>query len=363
MSKVFAEVAPIRERIGGLDSLRFVCAVIVMLGHYRLPTIPALKNADHGILLAMRGLIDCLFNGPAAVIVFFVISGFCIHFPFSGEGANKFEVRKFYIRRLTRICLPVLAVIPLYLSIGVSVNLGDSGVLWSILCEIIYYLLYPIIIPVARRYGFHALIVTAFVVAAGISVSELKLLRDTYNAYVAFGAMTWIIGLPCWLLGCKLAETLHNVETPGNIGMLAWRAAITGISILLRITKFHVTSEFASNVFTLNAFSILVYFWLQREIAFSRSHLPSKLLESCGKWSYSLYLIHPISHNLIEVSGGRSQDGSFIFWCAEISLSLALAFVFYLVIERPAHQLALRLSSSRRTPFVVERSPESSVAL
>jgi peptidoglycan/LPS O-acetylase OafA/YrhL len=34
------DAVPERERIGGLDSSRFVCAAIVILGHYGLPTIP-----------------------------------------------------------------------------------------------------------------------------------------------------------------------------------------------------------------------------------------------------------------------------------------------------------------------------------
>ena len=69
------------QRIVGLDSIRFVCAFIVLVDHLGLT-----PDRIHGQSLrlldrVLSGTYNSLFNGPETVIVFFVIIGFCIHFP------------------------------------------------------------------------------------------------------------------------------------------------------------------------------------------------------------------------------------------------------------------------------------------
>lgn len=65
--------------IHGLDAIRFVCAFWVYMGHYGAPPLPASidKSTTWGLLAT--GIYNNLTPGPAAVIVFFVISGFCIN--------------------------------------------------------------------------------------------------------------------------------------------------------------------------------------------------------------------------------------------------------------------------------------------
>ena len=91
--------------------------------------------------------------GTPAVIVFFVISGFCIHLPYRGDG--KMQVGRYYLRRYTRILIPVAAAVGIYRSVGQQfVFWGEHSILWqsplwSLLCEEIYYALYPLL----RRCG------------------------------------------------------------------------------------------------------------------------------------------------------------------------------------------------------------------
>jgi peptidoglycan/LPS O-acetylase OafA/YrhL len=60
------------ERVKGLDQLRFIMAVIVLIGHGALPIF---ENT------IMRGIAGNAFVGVAAVMVFFMLSGFVIHYP------------------------------------------------------------------------------------------------------------------------------------------------------------------------------------------------------------------------------------------------------------------------------------------
>src|SRR5258707_13559034 len=68
------------RRVEGLDSIRFVCAFLVVVFHYGLVPREALGMGTFDFLIGAA--LRSLFNGPAAVIIFFVISRFCIHFPF-----------------------------------------------------------------------------------------------------------------------------------------------------------------------------------------------------------------------------------------------------------------------------------------
>jgi hypothetical protein len=60
-------------RVLPISSLRFVLAMWVVLSHFGIPILQDHKQMD--ILGAFRALVNTAFNGPAAVIVFFVVSG------------------------------------------------------------------------------------------------------------------------------------------------------------------------------------------------------------------------------------------------------------------------------------------------
>ncbi|WP_394793241.1 acyltransferase family protein [Armatimonas sp.] len=63
-------------RLYGLDSLRFILALWVVFFHIGISPIFPKTKIPH-ILTTTYYL---AFNGQAAVIIFFIISGLCIHF-------------------------------------------------------------------------------------------------------------------------------------------------------------------------------------------------------------------------------------------------------------------------------------------
>jgi len=60
-----------------------------------------------------------LWNAPAAVIVFFVISGLCIHLPFA-RSLESPHLGAFYSRRLLRLLIPIAVTIPLNRACGLT---------------------------------------------------------------------------------------------------------------------------------------------------------------------------------------------------------------------------------------------------
>ena len=141
-----------------IDALRFILAFWVVMGH-SVGMFPIFAGADESNRVAhlLSHFWSTVVWGTPAVIVFFVISGFCIHLPF--QNVNKLPVLRFYGRRYIRILIPVAASLVIYRFLvgpfqifGLHSILWDS-VLWSVLCEEIYYFLYPVVLETRKRYG------------------------------------------------------------------------------------------------------------------------------------------------------------------------------------------------------------------
>lgn len=333
-------------KISGLDTIRFIAASFVVLGHFGPPLPEWLGPDSVGFMRIVRGVVGCLFNGPAAVIVFFVVSGFCIHYP--QTGGKRLEVPSYLVRRLIRIGLPALVALIWSFLVGVKLEEPYFGVFWSILCEIIYYLAYPSLLPISRRVGWGVMVVASMLVCIVLWWANADAMLDAQGAYTSFGYLTWVNGLPCWLLGCWVAQSpLTSVSVQA-----VWlaRTAVFVISVLLRISKFHVHSILASGSITLNVFAFLVAIWLRYEVCHQKQQPTSSQLEAMGQWSYSIYLVHPIVPPMLDMLFTWSTLREFGPWLLIVTSSFVLSYVFYRLVERPAHLLAQRLGRRRGVP-------------
>lgn len=337
---------PQPDRIRGLDAIRFLCALTVLLGHYGPPLPEMLGEHATGLAKVARGVVSCLFNGPAAVIVFFVISGFCIHFP--QRSSLRVDAPSYFCRRLVRIGFPALLAVLLSVQMGEIPQPPYFSIFWSIICEVIYYLLYPMLLSLRRSFGWPVIITVASLMSVGLWVTHVPEMREAQQSYLAFGHLTWLNGLPCWLLGCWLAENHTKPPVVSKAPIWCWRFGIIGLSVALRIAKFHVPSLLASNCITLNLFAFVVCFWLRAEIDHHRTHAPSPLLEWCGRWSYSLYLTHALAPIWVGMLLAVSSASKVVLWSSWIATSLLFAWLFYLLVEAPSQKLAKTLAARLR---------------
>lgn len=352
------EASP-KERVAGLDSLRFVCALLVVLGHgVHPPLMAGADPASHKLVWLLNGLVNNLYNGPAAVIVFFVLSGFCIHWPYRDGRALK--VSEFLGRRLLRICLPLFVAVGGSVALGVRLLDFNDSILWSLFAEIIYYALYPVLLPLGRRYGFTKLVGAGYVLAAGVVLTQ----PNEWGNYATYGLkLNWALGIPCWLLGCWLADRMRTgaatLPEPSARRMWLWRLGMYGMTVVLSGLRFHSPLKYQ---YTLDFFALLVVAYLAREISASQRQPPAQWLERAGAWSYSLYLTHPLAlsvYALLHVP----DLGYFFSWAVRLSSVLVQAYIFYRLVERPAHLLARRIGGAALQPRLAgaaQLAPESS---
>lgn len=324
------------KRILPISSLRFILALWVFLSHFRYPIL--VNPQSNPILWAMRALWNNFFDGPAAVIVFFVISGFCIHFP-NRRGFEMPSWTAYYLRRYIRILVPMGVAIALAFPLKLKLGIFSDSILWSLLCEEVYYFIYPVLLRLRDRLGWRALLVLVSV------ISLLTILTNPgAKVYPAYGPwLNWALGLPCWLLGVHMAERLelfqgHPVSTNQ---IWVWRAGVWAASVIAAVLTFHTPIGLP---WTLNLFAVFAAFWLRREIAYYHDMTRIPLLEKLGDASYSVYLTHIHGAAFIErVSDFRSLPAAG-FWWLIAGLTLLFSTAFYWCVERPSHQFARRFS-------------------
>jgi peptidoglycan/LPS O-acetylase OafA/YrhL len=338
-----------------LDALRFVLAFWVAMGHYQM--IPLFGEPNRGVgfwHLLSRSWNTVVFGTPA-VIVFFVISGFCIHLPF--RGTAKIDVGRYYLRRYTRILIPVAGALIVYRLLGQRlVFLGEHSILWesplwSLACEEIYYALYPALRSCRNRFGWIFLLPSSFVIAVLIAATHPHAV--TWHVFGPLG--TAMMLLPVWLLGCLLAEQAESLTTAKPVfSIWFWRFVAWFGCWVSEMLHFKMGLPYTQ---TMVWFGVLAYFWVRQEITHGKAHSPNRFLVAAGAWSYSLYLMHVPGGELFASLHLRSL-GPVPDWCLVMASSLLFSYLFYILVERPSHKLARKIKV-RGTRSLANRGKEA----
>lgn len=326
-----------------LDALRFVLAFWVVMAHFSpFPLFFAFSDKARLGYLLVHGWNTIAF-GTAAVIGFFVISGFCIHLPF--RGGRRLPVVRYYARRYTRILIPVAVVLaglrlaggPIHF-FGPGSILWSPSVLWSLLCEEVYYAIYPLLRVARLRLGWTPLLAAAFSLSCGIALSH-RYASD----WVDCGPLeTAFILLPVWLLGALLAEQVEHLTPLKSAATIwQWRIGMWGLSWACEMLHFKAHISYTQ---TMIPFGMLAFFWIRQELRYGLFKKPWAWLVTAGSWSYSLYLIHGPAANMAALHLQRLKLGVIGNWCVEYAFILTSSYVFYLLVERPSHKLAQKIS-------------------
>jgi peptidoglycan/LPS O-acetylase OafA/YrhL len=349
-----------------IDALRGFAALLVAYFHCRQVTWIGMEAFHHShASLANPGSIAAWLTmpvawGSAGVPIFFVISGYCIHR--SGAArlmANpdfRLDARQFWLRRFVRI-YPVLfaALLLTYAADSISLTLspvshkildigpraflanlfslqgvdgktyGSNGALWTLSLEVQFYLLYPLVFALRRRFGLAAVI--AGVAAINVA-SALTLQRHDLIFFTSY----WF----SWILGVWIAEARLR-----GLDGLPFAYSAAALFATAGCVAFHFGQYGAFQLWSL-AFACYLVKALSQPIV-ARS-IVTPILSKIGDFSYSLYLIHLPLFVLLASLLYRSALQPSIWPSFGFTLSvLPVAWAFYRFVERPAQNAAARL--------------------
>lgn len=372
------------QRFIALDGLRGIAALVVVVFHYLMgygmftPTPRFLSVTP----------LNLLWDGSAAVSVFFVLSGFVLSYShLQSGGAQAFSLRSFYISRAFRLlgpyaiaflvsvfCLHHLFVYPLasesrgLLFLGTWIQaaamplseLLQEGFLlepaikyrvmvqsWTLSVEFYLSLLFPLLLLLMRR-------------STPLFIAILLLLPVYNRLPVAHPYPLMASGVVHFMLGMVLARyRAHLADLP--LLRSTWRRALFFLIGVICLSVRHTLvplgsfNPFGTELWDVAAFGAFVVVWAALESAPFRRLLSTPLFGWLGRVSYSLYLVHIVVLYLlvpkvIQVAAALG-GGSTVVWLVGMAgamvLSLAAAEVFYWAVERPCIRFAKAVARPR----------------
>ena len=303
-----------------------------------------------------------------AILLFFLISGFCIHYP-NTLSDSKPCWKIYFKRRFWRIYPTYLIAILLtsVISYFCHIQWGDidwnferilrvatvsqnyppgngqfltNPSLWTIPLEIEFYVLYPLAFFCILKFGFFTLLI----LSVGFSVLGIYLTKIGLH-WVSFTSLfLW----PSWLLGAWIAS-LHRESKLSKLKILPVSSILILfliIALASRLQKWEEWTQYAG--WTGFYFALfLVFLRFEKSISRRRENLFFKSLAWLGKISFSLYLIHfPLFKlfGFMHRSYFDEKPANFLISLAYLIPVCLLAWIFYRLIELPIHKWSKRLT-------------------
>ena len=388
-------IDPVHPHIASLDGLRFIAAGTVLFSHGYFYILLFQQNsgitADNAPFVALANI---------GMTLFFVLSGFVIHYNYGSSVSLPGGARAFFVARFARLYPLFLLVfvistvevfrtadgqvdnlgpIPLYLTFTQSWwfwVFGDraateaysnaTGLMWSLSTEAFFYLSYPLLAPTLRRLVGTRLIVIGCIVAligAGLAY-ELTEYRGylnnwaalyTGNPRAAHDFSHWLIYNSPWirifefLIGAVTAQFVMTAKVDPARARVAGGAALAVIVVAYVFSNVRLLPiSGAITTCVAGAFGILMGASAVEGQVFSRV-LSNRWMVLGGEASYSLYLLHYwVMHNL----GHRLADNQplvirIVLFVILMLVAIAVARISYLVYERPMIRVVRRFFSIR----------------
>ena len=356
-----------------IDILRGLAALGVVLFHARVDlwvgwveihTHPERFSAFDRLVAWLSIPLPFLGSG---VMLFFLLSGFCIHYP--NVSAKQLKLGNYLIRRLARIFPPYLAAVLFSLLIElicrywlghktssqltiwktvfmlqnyppVTGQLWANPSLWSLPVEVELYLVYPLIFWVSHKISLRWVFGSILFISLGalwLSITEFPWLENNFAKY-----------LIVWCSGAFLAIMFKDAK---NSLWKPWYFILSFVAFGVAILSLKILPQFIGYIFWSIGFFFLIILCLSsRKPALL---LPKQLLQpllKLGQISYSLYLIHfPLFRLMggIWVQATGEKPANLLLSFAAAGVAIGVGRVFYSVVERPTHQLARALGRGK----------------
>ncbi|WP_271749389.1 acyltransferase family protein [Cohnella sp. JJ-181] len=364
-----------------LDALRGLAAVIVLLGH--VYAVHAEHSAAASLLFdAAYSPLVFLVNGHAAVVFFFVLSGFVLSLPIL--GSKKVAYRSYLVKRFFRIYVPYAACIAIgipllafapkfqsdrfplaynvvwthalsgkeivsHLLAIVPFKTADlNGVIWTLVHEMRISIIFPfvVLLLMTRKWFISLIALPALSVLAALAIS-----------FAHIHAMDTLHYLSFFILGMLIARyrselTRFTEERAARTRWFYWMAgfalynyaflivkslerAETGFSYVWMLGDYLYAAGVCS-ILVLSLSSTRATYWLTR-----------KSPVFIGKISYSLYLYHfLILLSFMHYFYGRVSF--YILLPFAVALSFIVGYLGYKYVELPSIALGRRIAGKLR---------------
>ncbi|MFP7761495.1 acyltransferase family protein [Marisediminicola sp. LYQ85] len=339
-------------RLDSLTSLRFFAALLVFLRHL----VPALQDANATLAASL------LLHANIGVSFFFILSGFVLAWS-QRDGDTK---ARFYQRRFARVwpshAVTWLIALTLLLALGEPVNpltavgnllllqswvpdqavfLSINSVSWSLSCELLFYLTFPLLFSTFRRLRDRDLYVVLIgSVVAIFTVAYFSTLLDLQSA-IWLTEYFPVARLPEFAIGVSAAVLVSRGAIPRiplGVGVATALLGYASASIPGKVA--FLPQEIGFVAMTVLPLTVLIVAAAQFDISGGNSLLHARVLVVLGQWSFAFYLVHLL---VIEAATRLGLFGDSLVTVAlagsvSFIVSTFAAGVLHKAVERPAEK-------------------------
>lgn len=375
-----------RARLDSLTGLRFVAALAVFADHAGLETVFRSREAD----FLLTGLTASL--AEAAVGFFFMLSGFVLTWSASpGDTA-----RSFWRRRAAKILpnhvITWTAGLALLVVSGTAFRAGDmipslflvhswipsipviegtNGPNWSLACEALFYLSFPVVAPLVARIPEARLWRWAAGLGAGIMIVPFLSLALPYHPTL-FGLPLpfWRFWFTVFLPPVRMLDFVLGIVLARIVAAGRWRdvrprwVAAALVPAWLVSLALPVPFDFLLPfVFPL---VLLLGTGAAADTGGRASVLSSRPAVWLGEISYAFYLVHYLVLHFLHVALGGGTwpwPAAVAFIAAALALTIAISAGLYTFVERPVMRrwgrrgVPAGVAAARRAPEVAPGGP------
>jgi|ETNmetMinimDraft_21_1059911.scaffolds.fasta_scaffold18601_2 peptidoglycan/LPS O-acetylase OafA/YrhL len=361
MIKKFRRIISSGTFIPEIDGLRFIAITSVFF--YHLSEFLRVKDKnDYLINFNIDFLNEILSVGYFGVQLFFVISGYILSRPFANMYLNngpKVKIKKYFLRRVTRLEPPYLLVMSLLLfaSVYIVEKLSLYDALFSYLCSILYvhtffYDVYPLLNGVAwsleieiQFYILMPLLALVYKIRnkknRRLFILFLIVFTPIFNWIEIFDFISILKYIHYFLIGMLLVDYSFGEENnKRNIKHIALLSTISFISIwIIEICiKYNRNYKIFFEIFQMVPIFFFYYFALiQKSVKF----LKVPIITTIGGMCYTIYLIHyplisAFGNPLMKINfSNYSVLNTFLYSIILTFICIAASSLFFLFIERP----------------------------
>lgn len=361
-----------QQRFDELDSLRGIAATMVVLNHFFLATKSTGNYED-----ILRTIADPFQNGPAAVTLFFLLSGFVLSLTVWRGKPSSYSV--FIVRRICRIYVPYLFGLALsvlgasifasrtvpglsqwfyatwtgpvnwtlvfkhILFIGPSYNVREfNTAFWTLIIEMRVSIILPFFLLLMRRLSFSGMWLTCAITLFLGFVSGQSVIRGISALQIFGWTGLFIAGAIVARVAIVEPTRISHTFSKPLVAVLSLSAFLFATCLGRSLHLSDLVTRSLCAIGGLGTICVALY-----NCAF-RDFLNTQVLHFMGRVSYSLYLLHAtvLYVTLHLFSQTLSKMTIFVIY---IGVSFLVAAISHSIIERPSIELGRRLTKGRRT--------------
>ena len=370
-----------RSRLPGVDVLRGLCILSVVLHHIHLRFTTS-KFPVNDVLPATLNQV-LFWSGLYAVIAFFVISGFLITSLSIRRWGSLATVHagRFYQMRMARIVPCLLLVLAILSALhfldvpgarmyGERATLGRSligaltfhmnwieghygwsppawGVLWSLSIEEVFYLAFPLVCLLIRTEKILPWALLILIVAGPVN-------RVIYADDQPWGAYAYLSCMDGMAFGCLAALVTARVNLSERLlrwSLVSGAILAAAIVILCNEDDYHSgLARYGLNFTLLEIGVALMLIPLGKGVGNRTMSIGTSWLRALGRWSYEIYLFHMLPLIGLMLWFRREERSGAVIVATYVVMLLASIALGFLISHYFSEPLNRRLRAAAPSP-------------